>query len=431
MEDGRIAAEKTTVTIHPRTQQIEIIQEDLFAFIKSEKETEFIIERWDKLLNWKERKTAWAKELDHFPVKNFVLLPLEKTIQPHLTLTYSDEKELEAMGVWFNKENNQFSINQTPQNSIKTNDGSLSGNYWVFNGDSSFSFTLEPFLHMSADNQKLKYPLYELLQENNKAELKPKKTTINHNENKRFNTRAVLQAGKTIVFNNATLYTSADLSKTTGSCQLGDSITILEQVSFYISDEYEELQLLRPLYKVRYNGKEAFLKGSDLPIKQVIVGGTQFIMGTESNDGKLMLKVYQNNELIEKIELMDRAYKVNVYQTDYDLFKFQLNTINNQDFKNLLFFNFADENNGSDGWLRNRTYSWNGTTFKEVRTNEAIHNLLEYELVFPSDKNGLKDTLTYKATTGYMSESGDYEALETQLFYFAIVGGELQQVSKK
>ncbi|MBQ0734953.1 hypothetical protein [Aquimarina celericrescens] len=168
IEDGRIAADKTTVTVFPENKEIEIIQEKLFTVIQSEKDNTLVLEQWDKLYYWKERKTSWSKELDSFPMKNFNLTPIKNKIQPNLTLTYSNEKDLRKMGIWYNTEKNQFSINHIPQHNIKTKDGKLIGNYWVFNGDRTFSFTVEPFLQMPENYQKFKQPLRELLTENKK-----------------------------------------------------------------------------------------------------------------------------------------------------------------------------------------------------------------------------------------------------------------------
>ncbi len=169
IEGGRIAADKTTVTIYPETQEIEIIQENVFTVIQSKKDTTLVLEQWDKLLHWKEKETPWSKELDSFRLKNFTLTAVKKTIEPHIKLTYSNEKDLRALGIWYNAEKNQFSINHVPKHNLKTKKGTLVDQYWVFNGDSTFSFTLVPFLQMPEKYQKFKHPLNEFIKENKKT----------------------------------------------------------------------------------------------------------------------------------------------------------------------------------------------------------------------------------------------------------------------
>ena len=166
IKDGRIAADKTTVTINPKTQEIEIIQENLFTVIQSKKDRTLILEQWNQLKYWKERKISWAKELDSFPVKSLSFTTIKKTIQPHLVLTYSKEKDLRMLGISYNAEKNQFSINHIPEENIKTKSGELVDHYWVFNGDSKFSFTIEPFLQMPEKYKKLKMSIKEILEDN-------------------------------------------------------------------------------------------------------------------------------------------------------------------------------------------------------------------------------------------------------------------------
>lgn len=163
MEDGRIVADKTTITVHPQKQEIQIIQENLFTVIQSENDTTLLLEEWDKLFHWKERKISWARELDSFPIKNFTLIPTKETIRPHLIFTYSNKEDLRMMGIWYNAEKNQFSINHIPQENIKTKNGKLVDNYWIFNGDSTFSFTIEPFLQMPEKYKKLKTPIKKIV----------------------------------------------------------------------------------------------------------------------------------------------------------------------------------------------------------------------------------------------------------------------------
>jgi hypothetical protein len=166
MEDGRIAAEKTTVTVNPLHREVTIIQENLFAVIQLESDAQKVLEQWQKFNNWNEKETPWSVELDSFSEKSFFFSQDKKSMEPHLVLRYSSEKELQALGIWYNKEKNQFSINQIPEENIKTKEGNLDGNYWVFDGDSTFSFTVEPFPQMPAPHQIYKQTLESILEEN-------------------------------------------------------------------------------------------------------------------------------------------------------------------------------------------------------------------------------------------------------------------------
>tara|TARA_B100000768_G_scaffold180463_1_gene200487 strand:- start:34070 stop:34627 length:558 start_codon:yes stop_codon:yes gene_type:complete len=163
MEDAKIAADKTTVTINPKEQYIEIIQENLFVFTESENDTSLAFKSWDNLVNWKERNIPWAKELDSFSHKSLKFTQRKKTIRPLLKLSYSNEYDLMEMGISFSAEENKFYLVDNPSYNIKTKNGSIVENYWVFNGDNAFSFTIEPFLRLPEKYQKLKHPLKELL----------------------------------------------------------------------------------------------------------------------------------------------------------------------------------------------------------------------------------------------------------------------------
>jgi hypothetical protein len=81
-------------------------------------------------------------------------------------LRHSSEKELRALGIWYNEEKNQFSINQIPEENIKTKEGNLDGNYWVIDGDNTFSFIVKPFRQMPAPYQNYKQTLKSILEEN-------------------------------------------------------------------------------------------------------------------------------------------------------------------------------------------------------------------------------------------------------------------------
>lgn len=164
-EDGGIVADTTTVTVYPEKKELVVVQENLFAIIRTEGDIPRILKEWDTLSHWKERELAWATELDSFAAKDVTLVTLEGKIQPLLTLSYTHEKQLRELGIWYNAEKNEFSFNHNPNYNIKTATGTLDGNYWVFSGDGSFSFTIKPFLDIPEQYLPFKKPLLELLQE--------------------------------------------------------------------------------------------------------------------------------------------------------------------------------------------------------------------------------------------------------------------------
>ncbi|MFK8056290.1 MAG: hypothetical protein AB8F78_09255 [Saprospiraceae bacterium] len=167
VEDSRIFAEKTTVTIYPKEQRIQILQETLFTFIKTEEDEELSLSQWSNLKNEDGLAEHWAEELDECTSKQLEIKETSAggrtTIQSVITVTYSEEKELEAMGIWYDTEKNQFSLNHNPDNNIKTSSGKLDGNYWYFDVDSVVTFSVEPFLNLPDDYMESLVTLEKLL----------------------------------------------------------------------------------------------------------------------------------------------------------------------------------------------------------------------------------------------------------------------------
>ena len=79
---------------------------------------------------------------------------MQNVIQPKIILSYTDANELRVLDIWYNAEKNEFSINYIPDYNIKTENGTLEGHYWLFNGDSPISYTIEPFIDMPENYQK-------------------------------------------------------------------------------------------------------------------------------------------------------------------------------------------------------------------------------------------------------------------------------------
>ncbi|GHC57295.1 hypothetical protein [Ulvibacter litoralis] len=167
-ENAQIASDSTTVTIYPEKQQIEIVQEGLFTMIQPSQDTAIVMKQWDDISHWKERGGSWAKELDSLTNKSFNIKTVHQKIQPNITLTYSNESELRPLGIWYNEEKKEFSINYIPQQNVKTESGVVEGNYWVFKADRPFSFSLEPFVEIPEEYLDFKLTLEDLLKENKK-----------------------------------------------------------------------------------------------------------------------------------------------------------------------------------------------------------------------------------------------------------------------
>ncbi|NJC25928.1 hypothetical protein [Neolewinella antarctica] len=160
-----VLADKTTVTINPQAQRMEITQEDLFTFSRSAEEAALVLKQWEKIVNWEDNETPWSTELAAFPGKKLTLLSGEGGIRTRITISYTNPEDLEVFGIWYDAGKDRYSTNQVPQLNIKTETGELAGNYWRFNGEGAFSFVVEPFLQLPEKILKTKISVAELLAE--------------------------------------------------------------------------------------------------------------------------------------------------------------------------------------------------------------------------------------------------------------------------
>jgi len=165
LEDGKIAADTTTVTINPIQKEITIVQEKLFTVIQTVQDKETVLKQWNLLYNSQDTATPWAKELTSFTNKTITYQETDGGISPKITLQYKTEEDLRALGIWYSKEKNQFSINHIPQQHLKTEDGKQDGNYWFFNATETFSFSLQPFIELPEQYKKLIVTIEELVTE--------------------------------------------------------------------------------------------------------------------------------------------------------------------------------------------------------------------------------------------------------------------------
>ncbi|SHJ09566.1 hypothetical protein SAMN04488096_10849 [Mesonia phycicola] len=155
IEGGRVVADKTTVSIYPEKQEVEIIQENLFTVLEEDYNAETVIKQWRKIEEAQTNENLWREDLKNFTNKQLILRD-NKEIKPQIKLTYTNKEDLEELGIWYNEEQSQFSINHLPQEMIKTEEGVLKGNYWYFDANRKFTFTIQPFLKMPEKYKKIK-----------------------------------------------------------------------------------------------------------------------------------------------------------------------------------------------------------------------------------------------------------------------------------
>ncbi len=158
IENGQILATSTTVNISPDQKEVLIIQENLCSIIRDESSKTAIINEWNQIKTQQDSAITWATDLKDFNKKSLKIQRINDVFTTTMSLTYTNESQLRAMGIWFNEEKNEFSINEVPQFNISTDQGTLDGNYWRFNGE-EFTFKMEPFTKAPIEVLQKKIPL--------------------------------------------------------------------------------------------------------------------------------------------------------------------------------------------------------------------------------------------------------------------------------
>lgn len=143
--ENRIAADKTTITIHPETKTILIQQESLFSLIRTREDSSAASRQLSEISR---NDAVWRPKLKSYRVKTCELYnDVTGNLNAKIFLKYSKTEDLKDYGLSFNPEG-YFSFISFPEDNLRTNDGRLNGNYWHFDADKPFTFTLEPFIGM-------------------------------------------------------------------------------------------------------------------------------------------------------------------------------------------------------------------------------------------------------------------------------------------
>ncbi|WP_046757520.1 hypothetical protein [Kordia jejudonensis] len=159
IETASVIAEKTIVTVDPVATTINIQLKNLTAVYPKEKGNASIDTEFAKIYHKKEN---WNVQLDSFSEKSIVYSSPEKgVLDATITLKYNKPEDLNIFAIDVNREG-KYSLINIPQWNLKTTDGKQNGNYWNFEPNTTFTFSLAPLENIPATYTAEKELLYSI-----------------------------------------------------------------------------------------------------------------------------------------------------------------------------------------------------------------------------------------------------------------------------
>ncbi|QKX03484.1 hypothetical protein HN014_00640 [Aquimarina sp. TRL1] len=160
MQNARIVAEKTVVTLHPEQQLIEFEQQNLYAVLMRKEDSLLLNEEW-KILNTPENR-SWVKEVSDKDTAVLEFRKEDKSITAYIAFTYSEEKVLQPFGLYKNKEG-KWCIKNIPDWNIESKEGTLKGGYWVFDAQQKIRFSVRPYFETIEKQGYTKQDIYSYI----------------------------------------------------------------------------------------------------------------------------------------------------------------------------------------------------------------------------------------------------------------------------
>jgi len=145
IENNFIASEKVTVTINPVEQTIHITQYNLFSVTQTDTDAKKLETQLKTIM---ETPTNWREELADYPIKTLQFTEESDSLNAHIFLKYNTVKDLKDYAISYNSEKNYYAFINIPRWNLNTKDGKVVGNYWLFDADKAFTFTLEAYANM-------------------------------------------------------------------------------------------------------------------------------------------------------------------------------------------------------------------------------------------------------------------------------------------
>lgn len=149
VEDSRIVSRKATVTIHPLDKTFVVNQEDLFSIMMMPEDSLTVADELHHILAFDHTETddtASGLIVDHIQLsKN------GQQLDAKITGHYTDLNAFAETGISIDSLSTpEFSLINIEDWNIRSSDGVLEGNYWVWPAGKPFTFTMEAFEHIPA-----------------------------------------------------------------------------------------------------------------------------------------------------------------------------------------------------------------------------------------------------------------------------------------
>lgn len=163
IENNFIASEKVLVTIDPIEQTISVSQTNLFSVTQTQQDIEKLKAEIKTL---QQTPTNWRVELANYQIKTLKFAKESGSLHAQVYLKYNTPKDLKDYAISYNAEKNYYAFINIPRWNLQTKDGKIAGNYWLFDANKPFTFTIEAFTDMPEEFKAYKknlLPLWEKL----------------------------------------------------------------------------------------------------------------------------------------------------------------------------------------------------------------------------------------------------------------------------
>lgn len=146
LENSRVVAEKTTVTINPEEKTIHVLYDNIITIIQNKSDSTTVQNELKKIMNSNQN---WDIDFESYAKKEKIFYAAngDTTLNGKLSLTYTNITDLKIFGIELDK-NKKYTMTNFPSSNMSSTDGVLGERYWTFNSDKSFTFVLEPMRNM-------------------------------------------------------------------------------------------------------------------------------------------------------------------------------------------------------------------------------------------------------------------------------------------